>query len=128
MALRLEGVAVDRVGQLLRCVSAEMHELASIGTHAGGDEHQPREQFATRLGRVVGQELAGFLGEVEQDRVAVEHDRVTVDDCGHLGVRIDRQILRLMLLTFTRVDRDRVVRKSDSSRKSATFVGLGAPL
>ena len=25
MALRLEGVAVDRVGQLLRCVSAEMH-------------------------------------------------------------------------------------------------------
>jgi putative transposase len=50
--------------------------------------------------------------EIEQDRVAVEHDRITVDDGGHLGVRIDRQILRLMLLAFTRVDRNRLVGKS----------------
>ena len=75
MALRLEGVTVDRVGQLLRCVSVEMHGLTSIGTYAGDDEHQPRQQFATGLGRVLGKEFAGFLGEVEQDRVAVEHDR-----------------------------------------------------
>ena len=36
-------------------------------------KHLMREQFTTRLRRVLGQELARFLGEIEQDRVAVEH-------------------------------------------------------
>ena len=68
MALRLEGVAVDGVGNLLRRVIAEMHRLAGIRADAGRYEEHPRQQLAARLVGLRRQELAGLLGEIEQDR------------------------------------------------------------
>ncbi len=41
MALRLVGVAIDRVGYLLRGVVAEVHRLAGIRPDTGRHEHQP---------------------------------------------------------------------------------------
>src|SRR5207237_1220996 len=49
------------------------------------------------------------LGEIEQDRVAVEHRGVAVDDRRHLGVGIDRQEPGLVLLALARVDRHDLV-------------------
>ena len=109
MTLRLEGVAVDGVFLGLRREVAEMHRLARIGPDAGGDEHQPRQQLAALLVRLGRQELAGLLGEIEQDRVAVEDGRVAVDDRRHLGVGIDRQELRRVLLALAGVDRHQLV-------------------
>ena len=109
MALRLVHVAIDGVFDFFRRVIAEMHRLAGERPDAGGDEHQPRQQFAARLVAVGRQEFSGLLGEIKQDRVRVEHGGVAVDDRRHLGVRIDRQIFRLVLLAFAGVDRDRLV-------------------
>ena len=112
MALRLEGVAVDGVGQLLRRVVAEVHRLAGIGADAGRHEEHPRQQLAARLVGLRRQELAGLLGEIEQDRARIEHDGVAIDDGRHLGVRIDLEEFRLVLVALAGVDRNRFVRQA----------------
>jgi hypothetical protein len=82
-----------------------MHRLARIGADAGGHEHQPGQHLPA-IGRGIGrQELAGLLGEVEQDRVAVEHDHAVIVDRRHLGVRIDLEKLRLELVALAGIDR-----------------------
>src|SRR3546814_13724542 len=71
MAVDLAAVAVDRIGQLLRCGELEVHRLAGIGPDAAGDEEQPGQQFRP-VGRAAG-EAAGFLGEIEEDRAGIEN-------------------------------------------------------
>src|SRR5215212_7176758 len=110
MALGLEQVAGERVGHLLGREMLEVHRLAGERADAGGDEHQPGQHLAARRRRALGQELAGLLGEVEEDGVAVEHRRVVVDDRRHLGVRVDGEVVRPELLAAPRVDRHRLVR------------------
>jgi hypothetical protein len=109
VALRLEGITVDRVFVLLGRIGAKMHQLAGIRANAGSNEHQPRQQFAARLVALRRQEFAGLVGEVEQDRIAVEHGHVAVDDRRDLGIRIDGQKFRLVLIASARVDRNRLV-------------------
>ena len=91
MPLRLELVAVMGVVDLFRRKMLEVDGLAGIRADAGGDEHQPGQQFGAVGRRVGGQKLAGLFGEIEQDGVAVEHLDAVVVDRGHLGVRIDRR-------------------------------------
>lgn len=86
-----------------------MHRLAGIGADTRGDEHHPRQQLAARLRRARGQEFAGLFGEIEQDGAAVQHHRVAVDDGRHLGVRVDGEVLGLVLLAFAGIHRDRLV-------------------
>ena len=89
-----------------------MHRLAEIGADAGRDEEHPRQQLAARLVGLGRQEFAGLFGEVEQDRATVEHGDVAVDDGRQLGVRIDRQKFRLVLLAFAGIDRNGLVRQA----------------
>ena len=84
MALRLELVARDGVGQLLRRHRLEVHGLARVGADARRDEEHPGQQLALGLRRIGGQELAGLLGQIHQDGAAVEHHGIAVDDGGHL--------------------------------------------
>ena len=72
VALRLEGVAVDRVGHLLRRVVAEVHRLAGIRADAGRDEHHPRQQFAARL---VASSPAGTCRSSRRDRAGSRWSR-----------------------------------------------------
>jgi len=109
VAQRLELVAVDGVGDLLRRVVLEVHVLAGEGPDAGGDEHQPRQHRPALRRGVRRQELAGLLGEVEHDGVAVEHHHVAIHDRGHLGVGIDREVLGLVLRALARIYGNRLV-------------------
>src|SRR5216684_8984367 len=69
----------------------------------------PRERF--------GQELAGLLAEIEQDRAGFEHadalavGTVGIDDRGDLVVRADRQEFGRHLLALGDVDREYLVRQ-----------------
>lgn len=78
MTLRFEPVAFDGVGHFLRRIALEMHGLAGIGPDAGCDEHQPGEQPAAVRRGVRRQEPAGFLREIQQDRIAVDMAARTV--------------------------------------------------
>jgi len=109
VALRLEDVAVDRVLDLLGRVVLEVYGLTAIGADARGDKHQPRKQLAAIGGRVGRKKLAGLIGEIEQDRVRIEHLGVAVDDRRHFRVGIDRNEFRAELLALARVDRNRLV-------------------
>ena len=106
VALRLEAVALLRVGQLLRREVVKVDALAGVGPDAAGDEHQPGEEGAALRRRVLGQELATFLGQVQQDRVAVEERDVAVDESRHLAVGIDGPERRGVLLAGLGVDGD----------------------
>lgn len=110
VAPRLEIVAVHRVRLRLRREMLEVHRLPAVWADPRRDEHQPRQQLAAGSGRVVRQELAGFLGEIQQNRVAVEHDRVAVGDRRRLRVRIDRLVRIAVLLALAGIDGHELVR------------------
>jgi hypothetical protein len=109
--LCLKRVTVDGVRQFFRCVIAEMHRLAGIWTNARCNKHQPRQQLAPRLRSVFRQKHACLLGEIEQDRVAVEHNGIAINDGGYLRIRIYREILRPVLIALSGIYRDWFVRK-----------------
>ena len=111
VALRLELIAVMGivVVLVLRREVLEVHRLTRVGPDAGRHEHQPGQQLRAILRRVRRQELAGLFRQIEQDGVAVEHDNAVVVDRGHLGVRIDGEVIRLELRAGAGVDRDRLV-------------------
>ncbi len=107
----------------------EMHGLAGERAEARGDEHQPGEQL--RPIRRRAQEPACLLGEIEQDRIGIEHPRrlaagpFGVDDRRHLAVRIDGAEFRLVLLALGGVHRHDLIGKPEPSSRSATLAGLG---
>jgi hypothetical protein len=90
-------------------------------------EHQPREHWSA-LRRVLREELAGLLGEIEHDGVAIEHRHLAVHDGGHLGVGVDRQIAGFMLLTLARVHGYRLVGEAHLLQAESDLHRLGAVL
>ena len=66
-----------------------------------------------RLGpcRLRRQKLAGLFGEVKQDGVRIEHGHIAIDNRRNFGIRVNRQVFRLVLLTPAGIDRDRLVGK-----------------
>ena len=71
------------------------------------------DSVAARLAGVfAGQKLAGLLGEIEQDRVGVEHEHAIIVDRRHLAVRIDLEEFRLELVALAGVDRNQFAGKS----------------
>jgi len=61
--------------------------------------------------RVAGQEATGLLGEVVQDRTALEDAEAVVADRRDAPVRRDLDEPRLALLTASKVDRAQLVRE-----------------
>ena len=123
--LGLEGVAVDGVGLGLGREQLEVHRLAAIGADAGGHEHQPRVHVGAQRRRVGGQELAGLLGQVQQDGVAVEHRGIAIHQRRRLGVGVDGQEGRVVLLALARVDGHQLVRQARLLQVEGDFEGVG---
>src|ERR1700683_1346857 len=111
VASGLEQVALDGVVNALRRMMLEVHCLTRVGTDAGGDEHQPREQFAARFGRIVRHELAGFLSQVQQDGGAVEYANLAIHNDRYLGIRIKCEKLGLELIPSASIDGNQLVRQ-----------------
>ena len=127
---RLAPVTVHGIVEALGRGELEMHGLAGERAEARGDEQQPGQQLGPVLRRA--EELAGLLGEIDQDGGGIEHPRllaagpVRIDDRRHLAVRVDRAEGGRVLLALAGVDRDRPRRaRPASSRKSAIFAGFG---
>ncbi len=77
------------------------------------------------LGRIGGQEFAGLLGEIKQDRVRVEHVHAVIVDRRHLAVRIDFEEFRLELIPLAGIDRHQFVRQAGLFQEQRDFVGVG---
>ena len=90
----------------------EVHGLAGKGADARGDEHQPGIHAAANLGPVFRQESAVPDRQVEQDRRAVEDNRIAVDQGGRLAIGIDGPVRGAVLLTLGGVDRNQPVFKT----------------
>src|SRR5215469_12968116 len=87
----------------------EMHGLTGKWADARGHEHQPGEHLGERRRRLLRQELAGLLGEIKQDGVAVENGYPVIDDDWHFAIRIDGKKGRVELLALARVDGNRLI-------------------
>src|ERR1700694_1220389 len=70
------------------------------------------------------QELAGLLGEVKQDRVAVENEHAVIVDRRHLAVRIDGEKFRLELISLAGVDRHQFIGQAGLFQKQRDLVGV----
>jgi hypothetical protein len=66
--------------------------------------------------------LAGLLGEVEQDRVRIEHQHAVIVDRRHLAVRVHLQEFRLELVTLAGVDRHGLEGQAGLFQKQRDFV------
>lgn len=106
VAMRLEIIAIERVFLGFGRRIAEVDRLPGKRADTAGNEHQPREQVAAR-GAVCFQRDEALLavGQVEQDRIAVEHTHVAVNYGRHFCVRVHLQVFRRKLLALARVDR-----------------------
>src|SRR6202044_1720739 len=100
---------VDRVGKLFGRRVLEMHRLAGEGTHAAGDEEEPRQEFWL-VGRSAD-EAPGFFAETIIGGARIEPPRLFpprslgVEDRGHLALRIDGAKSGRMLLALARIVR-----------------------
>ena len=92
-----------------------------VATNISQERNSPRT-----LGVFSRQELAGLLGEVEQDGVAVEHGGVAVDDRRRLAVGVDRPERRLVLLALAGVDGDELVGEARLLEKQRHLRGVRA--
>ncbi len=107
--VHLVGIAVDRVGDLFRCVDPEVIGLTA---HRAEAAHLPEQPLADRhaLARGLAAEAPRLGREILQDRARLEHrDRLAVgpvgiDDRRHAVVRRDREKGRVELLARADVD------------------------
>jgi len=129
-ALRLVAVALDRVGDLLGRIDAEVVRLAEHRTDTAHLEHQPLQHLVLAA-RVRRQQATGLAGEVEQDRARFEQrDRLAVrpvgiDDRGDLVVRADREEVVLELCAGADVDRNRAVLQRALLQHDVDLVSVG---
>ncbi|KAG1252316.1 hypothetical protein G6F68_011843 [Rhizopus microsporus] len=134
-AAHLVVIALDRIRDLLRRVHIEVTHLAAHRAQTG---HLPEQPFqgGDAAARVAGQELAGLLGQVQQDRTRLEHAlRGTaigwglVDDGRHLVVGRDRKEFRLELVARADVDRVDAVLQAGFLQQQGHFVAVrGGPV
>ena len=106
------GVAGNRVIFGLRGEVFEMHMLARVRANAGGHEHQPGQHFTAGFKVIGRQELPRLLGQIKQHGVAVEHNVVVVDQCRRLGVGVNFEKRRLVLLTLAGINRYQFIREA----------------
>jgi hypothetical protein len=92
--------------------------------------HQPRNRFPPR-GRIGGDELARLVGQVQQDRTALEQaDRLTagavgIDDCGDLAVGVEAEEFGRLLVVLRESTRCASYGRPVSSSMIDTFTPLG---
>jgi hypothetical protein len=112
--------------------------VAHLATHRAQAGHLPEQPFqgGHAAARVAGQEAAGLLGQVQQDRAGLEHalrstaiGRGVVDDGRHLVVGRDGQEFRLELVARADVDRVDAVLQAGFLQQQGHFVAVrGGPV
>src|SRR3546814_9096099 len=93
---RLVAIAFDRRGLPLGGVADEMMRLTLHRAKTRHLPHQPLLRLAAAT-RIFGKQLPALLGEIEQDRPALEYgqrrtaaDGLMVDDRGQAAIGVDR--------------------------------------
>src|SRR5579862_5152743 len=112
MPLRLELIASHRIVEALRSEVFEVHCLARVGTDPGCGKHKPGEELGPSFQPASWKKLTGFLSEIKQYCVAVEHPDPIIDNRGRLRVGINGQELRLELFALAGIDRNDLVREA----------------
>ena len=104
--VRLFQIALLGVRRLARIVFGEVVDLAE---HRAGAAHLPHQPFDGAIARLAGfrQQLAGLVGEIDQDRAGLHQAQavVAVDDRRDAVVRADLEEFRLELLVLADIDR-----------------------
>ncbi len=96
----------------------EEAELAEHRADAAHLEHHPLDGLIAR-GRIRGQQLAGLLGQVQQDRAGFEQGErlaaraVRIEDGRNLVVRIQRQEFRRQLIVGVEPHQVRLIGEPD---------------
>ncbi|MNH16457.1 hypothetical protein D3C79_761010 [compost metagenome] len=112
LALGFHGEAVDRVLELLRCIGIEMSEATA---QVRGRAHLPEQpvQSLGALRQVLGQEVAEFFCQVQQDRAGLEDASgrrdATVEQGRDLRVGVDLDKTAGKLIAFANADEPSVV-------------------
>ncbi len=118
-ALRLGDVAVART-LVLVLATRELVEEAELAEHRPDPahlEHHPLDRLVA-AGRILRNQLAGLVGEIDQDRARFEQRQrlalrtVRVEDRGNLVVRVQRQERRRELVVGVEAHEMRLVRQS----------------
>jgi hypothetical protein len=124
--LRLLEVALLGVGRLALVV---LHEVVHLPEHRADAAHLPHQPLghAVALELVGRQQLAGLLGEVEQDRARLHQAEIVVaiDDRRDAVVRADLEELGLELLVLADVDRMRLVGDADLLQHDGSLAAVG---
>ena len=110
-ALRLVAVAVRRI-RILALILGEAGEVAVLPEHGADAAHLPHEPLdgLPLVARVLGQEFARFLRQVNQDGTTLEDGdglavrALGVHDHWNLGVGVELDELRRVSLTLADVD------------------------
>ena len=120
-------VALDGRWKFFREIAIEHVRLAHHRPDAGHLEHQPLRD--SRLAFfVLGQQLAGFARQVEQDGAAFEYGEVAVGavhDGGNAAVGIQTHELGLFLVAFAQVDAVDGIRQADFLQEHGYFPAVG---
>ena len=124
-------VAADGVGDLFRRVFAEVVVLAEHRAESAHLPHQPLDGVGASA-EVLGDEAAGFVGEVKQDGAGFKDGEgrsvvggFVVDDGGDAVVGRDGEEVGPELLAFADVDGDDVVGESGFFQEDGDFVAVG---
>jgi hypothetical protein len=119
-ALGFGDIAIART-LVLVLAAGELVEEADLAEHRADRGHLEEHpgQGLVALGRILGQELAGLLRQIDQDRAGLEQAErlsaraVRIDDGGDLAVGVQRQEFRRPGLVLADVDRMRLIRQAD---------------
>jgi len=99
-------VTLFRVGRLALVV---FHEVVNLAEHRAGSAHLPHQPFdrAIALRAILGEQLAGLVGEVDQDRARLHQAQpiVAIDDRRDTIVRCNLEKIRLELFVLRDIDR-----------------------
>jgi len=128
MPLGFAPVAIPGVIEPLGRGELEMNGLARERPEARANEQKPGQQFRPFLG--LAEELAGLLGQIEQNGGGIEDARllaarpIRIDDRRHFAIRVDRPEHRCVLFALARVDRDDLVGQARLLKEERNLRGV----
>ena len=129
-AVHFIGVAINGVLLLFFGVSTKMSGLPEHRPDATHLKHQPLQRGVFRSG-FVGQKLAGFLRQINQNRTGFIQGEwpvagaVTINDCRNFIVWVDLQELRFELIARARVNRMHSIRQAGFFQHDMNFAAIG---
>src|SRR5262245_21378170 len=124
--MRLRQIALLRVGRLALVV---LHEVMDLTEHRARPAHLPHQPFDHTIAflALLRQELAGLVGEVNEDRARLHegHTGVAIDDRRDAVVGTDLKELWLELFVLADVDRVRRVREPELLKRDGGLAAVG---